>query len=41
MDLQQLESLVDDSQPVDKESLVRGMQNIGIAGNEDRSAPSV
>ncbi|CAG8877572.1 unnamed protein product [Penicillium nalgiovense] len=34
--LQQLESLVDDSQPVDKESLVRGMQNIGIAGNEDR-----
>ncbi|KAJ5513397.1 hypothetical protein N7463_002949, partial [Penicillium fimorum] len=31
--LQQLESLVDDSQPINKESLVRGIQNIGI---EDR-----
>ncbi|KAJ5383770.1 hypothetical protein N7517_001681 [Penicillium concentricum] len=34
--LQQLESLVDDSQPMNKESLVRGIQNIGIAGIEDR-----
>ncbi|KAI2705198.1 hypothetical protein CBS147332_3119 [Penicillium roqueforti] len=34
--LQQLESLVDDSQVVAKESLLRGMRNIAIAGNEDR-----
>ncbi|KAJ5959541.1 uncharacterized protein N7479_006691 [Penicillium vulpinum] len=33
--LQQLESLVDDSKPMDKESLLRGIQNIGISGNED------
>ncbi|OQE46279.1 hypothetical protein PENCOP_c001G02405 [Penicillium coprophilum] len=34
--LQQLESLVDDTQPMNKESLVRGIQNIGITGIEDR-----
>ncbi|QQK42512.1 Telomere silencing protein Zds1, putative [Penicillium digitatum] len=33
--LQQLESLVDDSNTVDKELLVHGMHNIDIAGNED------
>ncbi|KAJ5467260.1 hypothetical protein N7475_005012 [Penicillium sp. IBT 31633x] len=34
--LQQLETLVDDSKPLDKESLMRGLQNIAISGNEDR-----
>ncbi|KAJ5849934.1 hypothetical protein N7455_009790 [Penicillium solitum] len=33
--LQQLETLVDDSNPLDKESLMRGMQKIDLAGNED------
>ncbi|KAJ5196106.1 hypothetical protein N7449_006585 [Penicillium cf. viridicatum] len=33
--LQQLETLVDDSNPMNKESLMRGMQNIDLAGNED------
>ncbi|KAJ5603857.1 hypothetical protein N7537_006813 [Penicillium hordei] len=33
--LQQLETLVDDSNPLNKESLMRGMQNIDLAGNED------
>jgi hypothetical protein len=33
--LQQLETLVDDSNPVDKDTLVRGMQNVGIR-DEDK-----
>ncbi|KAJ5595150.1 uncharacterized protein N7459_001358 [Penicillium hispanicum] len=34
--LQELETLVDDSNPTDKESLVRGMQDVGIASTEDK-----
>ncbi|KAJ5773213.1 hypothetical protein N7457_008109 [Penicillium paradoxum] len=34
--LQQLETLVDDSKSIDKESLLRGIQNMVITGNEDR-----
>ncbi|KAJ5940134.1 hypothetical protein N7516_000302 [Penicillium verrucosum] len=33
--LQQLETLVDDSNPLNKESLMRGMQKIDLAENED------
>jgi hypothetical protein len=34
--LQQLETMVDDSKQRDKEPLVRSMQNVSIAGNDDR-----
>ncbi|CAI7564691.1 hypothetical protein PCG10_006085 [Penicillium crustosum] len=33
--LQQLETLVDDTNPLNKESLMRSMQKIDLAGNED------